>query len=375
MPHPSITSSGVGFRRDATNLRLIPPIKSIPGKVRLVKDLLSVGEWPIGATADGTVQKWTVTQSTLDDIARVFCDQKGQGQTRPLQWKHADTESGVANVDARDVVDYWDELFVEGPTLWGVIYTTEDDAKTLTKVNRPISVGVDYLGNVLTPGTVTPVKNALLHVALVDQGAMPGQGPFVQMAAPKGTKTMDFAALVEAINTLLEALNPGAKLPEGVDESNINLALSMAVSLLTGGEVEATEDDPPEVGPVDTGMPPELAQMRAQMAQLTASMKIVLGNRETESQSAFTDRVDEMIEAGTPASARDSLIEVGKATKWDLSKLDGLMPSTVQLGSRLGKVQPPKKQNADELAQEFRRAGFAPHVAKRMADKRVAAQV
>ena len=111
MPHPSITSTGGDFRRDATNLRSLPPLKAIPGKVRLVKDLLRVGEWPIGLGADGQIQKWTVTPEVLTDIATVFERQKSEGQTRPLQWGHADPATGNANVEPEKVIDYWDCLF------------------------------------------------------------------------------------------------------------------------------------------------------------------------------------------------------------------------------------------------------------------------
>lgn len=180
---PAVSIPSGAFQQRPPALRNLPPARKVPGKVRLVKDLLRVGRWPIDADGRGNVQFWDVTAATLADVAKVFARQKAEGQTRPLQWGHVDPSTGHANADARDVVDYWDALFVDGSTLYGVVYVTEADAEDLTSVQRPISVAVDYRGNVMTPGSVTPVKNALIHVAIVDQGAMPGQGPFVQMGA------------------------------------------------------------------------------------------------------------------------------------------------------------------------------------------------
>jgi hypothetical protein len=183
---PAITTATGPFRRDPRTLRMLPPLRSVPGKVRLVKDLLRVGKWPVGSNGAGGVEWWDVDEATLADIARVFTAQKAAGQTRPLQWGHVDPNGGTMNTDARNVIDYWDSLFAEAGTLWGAIYVTDAVAADLTSVARPVSVGVDHRGTILTPGMdVAPVKNALIHVAVVDQGAMPGQGPFVQMGFPR----------------------------------------------------------------------------------------------------------------------------------------------------------------------------------------------
>ena len=389
MPHPSITSTGEPFRRDATNLRLLPPPKEIPGKVRLVKDLLRVGEWPIGVGADGTIQKWNVDAATLSDISTVFERQKSEGQTRPLQWGHADPKTGHANVDPEKVIDYWDSLFAENDTLWGVVYVKESVAEDLTTVKRPVSVGVDYLGNVLTPGAnPEPVKNALLHVGIVDQGAMPGQGGFIQMAAKLETRKMDFAALVESINALLEYVKKGAKLPESVDETNINLALAMAVSLLTGAEAAVEEEEEPDeeapaIGPVE-GMPPEMAQMAAplikhfdklyggKIAQLNASLALVTGKQGADKKAAFAAHVDGLCSAGIPASSRDALINVGASNDWDINSLSGLPgvdAALVQMGSKLTTRIP--ETNKEVQIREYETAfakTYPPTVARRMAE-------
>lgn len=388
MHHPSITYSGDEFRRDATNLRRLPQAKAIPGKVRLVKDLLRVGNWPVGVKENGEIDYWDVTPDVISDVERVFSKQFGEGQKRPLQWKHADLSKGVVNVDAREVVDYWDSVFAEGDTLWGVVYASEKDAEELTRVNRPVSVAIDRGGQILTPGTVEPVKNALIHVALVDQGAMPGQGPFVQMAAPLKEKTMDFAALVESINALLNAVKPGAKLPEGVDESNINLVLSTTVSLLTGDETAveeegATEGETEVVGPVE-GLPPEMAQMAGPLlklfdqkfAQMNASLALMQGKQASDKKSAFTAHVDALCGAGIAASSRDALINVGAANDWNIASLDGLpgvSEAIVQMGSRLGTRIPAtnRETQINELTASYERAKFPPAVARRMAEKAV----
>lgn len=200
---PTVSIPSGGFTRTPTAFKgKLPPARSVPGKVRLVKDLLRPGRWPIGVDARGNVQFWDVTAQTMADISRVFRKQKAEGQTRPLQWGHADPSKGTANVEAEKVVDYWDDVIVAGQTLWGVIYVTIEDAEMLTSVNRPISVAVDYQGNVFTPGTVAPMKNALLHVALVDQGAMPGQGPFVQMAMPRSTARRNQTSRLDQVRAL-----------------------------------------------------------------------------------------------------------------------------------------------------------------------------
>ena len=59
---PAVTTATGPFRRDPRTLRNVPPLRSVPGKVRLVKDLLRVGKWPVGLDpVSGNVEFWDVT--------------------------------------------------------------------------------------------------------------------------------------------------------------------------------------------------------------------------------------------------------------------------------------------------------------------------
>jgi hypothetical protein len=386
MPHPSITFSGEGFRRDATNLRRLPPIKSIPGKVRLVKDLLRVGSWPIGVGADGTVQKWEVSEATLGEIEQVFARQKAEGQTRPLQWGHADPATGTANVSPEKVIDYWESVWHEDGTLWGEVYVKDEVAEDLKTVKRPVSVGVDYLGNILTPGTVTPVKNALLHVGIVDQGAMPGQGGFVQMAASLEKSPMDFEAVKELVNSMLGQLKDGLTLPEDVTPENIvsvTKAMLSALGAPAAEEPAEEEEEAAAVGPVDPAIPPEMAQMAgpllkildkkygATIAQLNASLALLTEKRDTDKKTAFLAQLDAWCQEGSVlAVGREALVNVGKSNGWDLEALKGL-PGVPMI--QMGSVITPTTRATSKEAQikEYEKAflsTYPPARARRMAE-------
>lgn len=383
MPHPSITFSGEGFRRDATNLRRLPPIKSIPGKVRLVKDLLRVGSWPIGVGADGTVQKWDVSEATLGEIEQVFTTQKAEGQTRPLQWGHADPSTGSANVPPEKVIDYWESVWHEDGTLWGEVYVKDDVAEDLKLVKRPISVGVDYLGNILTPGTVTPVKNALLHVGIVDQGAMPGQGGFVQMAAPLEKSPMDFEAVKELVNSMLGQLKDGLTLPEDVTPENIVSVTKAMLSALGAPAAEEPAEEEPPTGPVVTDPPADMAQMGAlvvkqgkQIAQLTSALQILSNHKADDKKSAFTKHVESLVQAGFPAKSQQALLNVGAANDWDTDSIKDLPlvgEAIAQMGSVLKDMIPKNSKDAQikQKTDDFVKAGFGRNIAKKMAEKLV----
>jgi len=51
---------------------------------------------------------------------------------------------------------------------------------------------------------------------------------------PKKATPMDFTIVIDAINRMAAKINPGAKLPETVDESNLGTVLPMFVDLLCG---------------------------------------------------------------------------------------------------------------------------------------------
>lgn len=348
----------------------LPAKENRPGRVRIVKDVLRVGTW-----------KWSGGEATFsaDDLANIvksFDAQKGEGIRRPLQWDHSDPETNHASTD--QVITYLSDAWVDGDTLWVAAYVTPEVAKELTEEDWPVSVHVvwnsqDQLGR------TWPLQ--LLHVAIVDQPSMPGQQRFAALAAglPK-EGTLD-PKVIEAINKLLNAVKPGAKLPEGVDETNFPMVLDMAVSFLTGDTVE---EDPEEEGADPNGDPPippeggipmgaSLKQLRKENAALGARLAVLEGSKAQAAENTFADAVASLIENGTPASSRDALLKLGKANEWDTACLAGFNTKGVVLGAKLTKNAIPAPPNPEsdfkaDLEKQLSLA-YSPAEAKAMAAK------
>lgn len=288
----------------------LPPKKSVPGKVRLVKDVLSVG----------TYKGWKVTPKILDQITENFRGQKGSGIRHPYCWGHGNIELGI-DTDERDSIDDVDEVWSDGKTLWSVIYTTPENAKILTEKRREVSITAvkdwqDATGK-------TWKGYGLLHVAVVTHASVPGQDPFIELSAPLGNP-MTFDVARDAINTLAKAAGY-AGLPAEVDESNFDTVVPALVAGWTGKTEkedpmadaadktkEAATVDKPE--PVTMAAPvsaAEIATLNATVANLTKKLEALESEKATDAKNRFESQVTACLAAGLPAANKDTLIKLG----------------------------------------------------------------
>lgn len=239
---------------------LAPPRSDAAGRVRLVKDVLRTGRWKAGRNSDGTDRYWEVTAETLEQLANQFGDSRSRGVARNLVWGHGDPETGV--VDPRDIIAPLEQLFVSNGTLWAVAYVTSEQARELSNPAFKVSVRAAHDW---TDGDGVQSPLALLHVAVVEQPALPGQGPFLELshrelrdcvlglfepivqpqpiaAAPTQADTagettpvlpvggLDPERTIRQIKELCRLL--GMALPESVNASNLNDALDLLLPLM-----------------------------------------------------------------------------------------------------------------------------------------------
>ncbi|HWL10865.1 MAG TPA: hypothetical protein VNQ76_20830 [Planctomicrobium sp.] len=229
----------------------MPPALKIPGKVRLVKDCLKVGRWLTGHDLSGNPEYWNVTIPLLDCLVSNFNSQFTAGHYHPLQWGHG---SSVIGESPQAGIDLIRQLWRDGETLYAGVYVSPDVARNLTAMNRQVSVRV-----VPSWGTQAGESwsDSLIHIAVVDHAAVPGQKPFMQLSArsrqPRTVSipnqrpfrslaakvnTMDLQKLATLTNRLLNQIQPGLKIPDVATSSpeSFLIALSLATDILVGTE-------------------------------------------------------------------------------------------------------------------------------------------
>jgi len=152
----------------------LTPLDSSRG-VRVVKDVLRVGTWKAGQ------RDWVVTEDTLKTLSNDFAAMKANGVPCNLYWgsRPDGGPGGQHAVEAKNAIAPIDQVFTQDGVLYCSSYMTADQAKQLENPAHQVSVGVqpDW-----TAGDKTKYALALLHVAIVDQPVVTGQGPFLTLS-------------------------------------------------------------------------------------------------------------------------------------------------------------------------------------------------
>lgn len=310
-----------------------------PGKpcTRLVKDVLRTGRWRVGIEPDGSVRWWTVSEATLDQIESSFAAARLAGNDFNLCWGHGDPLTG--QVDARDTLYPLDQVFREGDTLWATVYVDLATAAELRKPGRKVSVRI--VEN-WTDGQGQVFPLALVHVALVDQPVLNGQGPFLNLAnsslPQKGNRVMavTLQPTIDFINELLNECDSGLSIPEGTTDDNFDEVLAMLKSMWDaqddddddgnpeGSDAGADSQTRPALHPEAGAQPPaDLAStVRSLEGQVRDLSQQLAEFRSAGAKAAYTARLEGLARSGKiNARAVISLTQTGASHGYDLSLL------------------------------------------------------
>lgn len=302
--------------------------------VRLVKDVLKVGRWKTGYDDAGKAEFWDVTPAVLANIAKGFHAMKAAGVGSNLGKTHGD-ENLLIHPD--DLIAPIEDVLVAGDTLWIASYVTPEQAKYLENPAMKVSVGV--VPN-WQDGRGKTYAMALVHVAVTDRPVVAGQGPFLALADKAGGSAMDFAAVVEIVNTLIEALGMG-KLPEDISEETFVPVMQGIVAAMGKTPEPTPEATPtPEGGDMGAelampGVPAPMADtlrklFKSQDDKITALSDELATRRKAEAtaaKNAFHAEVGKLMAGGVTKAVLDSKIKLAdKLGSYDLALLDGLAP-------------------------------------------------
>ena len=209
---------------------------------RVIKDILHVGSAKVGFDENGNAIPWNVTPQTLTLLNSTSKERMQIGDAINLGKGHGD-EDLIIHSD--DLICPIDEVKLANGVLWLSSYVTPEQKKYLLNPAMKVSVGVvrDYVAGDMTHGEKR-YPLALVHVAVTDRPAQLKQGPFLALAnstsslSPKGSKVLDFQALIEVLNKLLKSMGLEL-LPPDTNENN----LVELIQARAAGD-EATTDDP-----------------------------------------------------------------------------------------------------------------------------------
>jgi hypothetical protein len=295
---------------------------------RLVKDVLRVGKWKVGKEADGRPKLFDFTAEFLARLAQRFEEAKGRG----VAFNLCNTHGKNGEVRPEDLIAVLDELKFDGKTLWASVYVTPEQAIYLSNPTRKVSVGINH-DWVDGQGNLYDVQ--LVHVAVVDNPVVSGQGEFIRLANEQEVG-MDFAALIEALNGLLGKFGMG-KLPEDVDENSL---IAVLKTLGGGHEEEKAE------GGVQMSNAAQEAEAVKGVMQLVNEQNGVIAELKNElavmkkeaAKGAFEMRLDNLARGGNiTAGIRKTFLAIGEKGGWELSLLDGLEGENMAPSAKVAK--------------------------------------
>lgn len=348
-----------------------PPVKTGRGQ-RLCREVLREGSWLTGNDPSDPSAYLSISPATLDAFKATAIERAASGLLVPLQWDH-NPDNGL-HTESQNVIDYFEEFWLEthehGQSLWAACYPGERFDE-LNNCKLPVS---PHLQATVADGTGKVWRNVILHVALVDHATIPSQNGFVAMALPNASTgtDMDISKVIALLNTLLEMVKPGVAIPESItDEAGLDTAMGIITSMLGGNcEADPAEEDIPDPGvpAVPDAVAMSLKSLESQVAKLTAKLAIVEGQKAQDAEAAFAEAVDGAIAMGLPATCKPALLNVGKATNWDISQIDpfkamGKVSMGLQSPKHL-KTDTPSNEDA-ELAATLRATGMDEEAIKR----------
>lgn len=289
-------------------------------RIRLVKDVIRVGKWKVGP---GQYEEFTPER--LTEIERCFHEAKSRGYTFNL----CKTHGFLGQVHPDDLMAVIDDVKFDGKTLWATVYVTPEQKQYLSNPAMKTSPGF-FKGWVDGQGHKYGCQ--MVHLAVTDTPVVSGQGQFIALSNEQGTE-MDFAALVEVLNGLMEKLGL-PKLPEELTPE------TLVDSLKTIAESVAKEDDGECEDCGGQKSEGEVAMLANAQEQKLASMLdliekaidrigdidtrlVTMSNEQTEmKKNRYADRVAELLNEGRITSGqRDSLVRDGESVQWNLSNL------------------------------------------------------
>lgn len=337
--------------------------------VRLIKDVLKVGNWKTGYDDAGRPEMWAVTPAVLANIARDFDAMKANGVGSNLGKTHGD-ENLLIHPD--DLIAPIEAVKVAGDTLWIASYVTPEQAKYLENPAMKVSVGV--VPN-WQDGRGKTYSMALVHVAVTDRPVVAGQGPFLALADSVKGGSMN-PELVDAINMLMEAAGLSA-LGDVVDEADLISQLK-GVSAALGKTVAAAEETdttvPAEGGDMAAeiplpGMAPALADTIRKVIKGLDDRVVALSDElaqrrkadVTAAKAAFHTETGRLLGSGVPKATIDKKIALAdKLGSYDVALLDGLAPvlntGRQSLARKLADASPPNVSTTDVEADRKERA-------------------
>lgn len=383
MPRPApnyvVTIPDSAFSQEIPNLKHLPPKREVPGKRRVVTDVLPVGRWYIGNDqATGEELHWNVTGETLAELGATFNAQRDSGIRHGLFWGHS--ENG--KLDDRNRIDDIDALWVEDGRLWMSAYVGESDFADLTGKRRDVSIGVQFNWK---DGTGKTWKVSPWHVAVVDHGTVPNQHPFIELAATESTEApsvaMTFDSTVAGINTLLGKVGMKPLPTEGenaVTEENFDLVFGVIVGMVDEnaedgeGDGEGEESQEPETPILDENMTVQelsakISSQEATIAELSATIKGFQAKQAGTAEQEFTTRLNGMLAKGFDPDQAKTLKSVASVNGWDVKILDPFdVGGGIELGSKTkalrspAEPETPGKFSDDEIAKARKLLGLKP---------------
>lgn len=324
-------------------------------RTRILKDVLRLGRWKVGA---GPNDFWDVTPETLTQLANEFKLAQSRGISMNLYWG-ARVDDGQHNVSVKDAIAPIDQVFSDGERLWMTAYVTPDVSMSLKNPANKVSIRAardwpDGHGNVYSL--------MLLHVAVVDNPVMSGQGPFVDLSnelrrlfqTANGGAAMDLQELTALINELLPS---GVTLPEDLTDEDFVSRLRDTVNIikqLNGEEpTEETTDAPPETPeppPNSEPTPPQMsnaalvkaiamanAPLLKQVQSLANEVKSLKSDKANAAKVAYETRLAELGAAGLPGKEVAALKTLGAKHGYDMALLDVAAGNKQINMSRVGK--------------------------------------
>ncbi len=355
-----------------------PPKESVAAgqTVRVVKDILHCGKHKIGFDEAGNQVYWTVTPQKLAAILKDFKLAKSINSPANLGKTHGNDD---LLIHPDDLIAPVDDLRIAGDVLWMSSYVSPEQAEYLKNPARLVSPA--FIPNYERAGH--RFTEYLTHVAVTDRPVQTNQLPFLAMADKAGGGSMDFAAIVEIVNKLLEKLGMG-KLPEDISEETFVPTMQGVLTAMgeTAAETETTGTTVPTEG-TDMGTEMAMPGIPAQMADTLRKIIKGLDDRvvalsdelatrrkadATAAKSAFHTEAGRLLGSGVPKAVIDKKIALAdKLGSYDVALLDGLAPTLNtgrnSMARKLADGSPP--QLGTEPTAEERRKTIAKEIAAR----------
>lgn len=286
---------------------------------RVVKDVLRVGEWKVGAAEDGTPIKWRVTDGVLREIARQYRLAKANGVESNLYWG-ASTAGNQHHISARDGIAPIDELVVDGGRLFAVQYVNAATAKELSNPSHKVSVKVvSQWGD----GQGRTYPYMLEHVAVVDQPVVSGQSAFFELANEQGVRNVE--ELKRVINEMLKVMELSEIGSEVSDDDLVKVLetkLETLRDLTTNRQQNETVADVEEVALSNEQGDQTQDDLRSLVLELSNKVDALTSEKIIAGKDAWQAKLDGLFAANKiDAATKGEYEKNGQAMAYNLSLL------------------------------------------------------